>query len=102
MRSLKKEEFCKNAIILGINIRVGKWYKITIRDDMHKFWLARFYGVDDNNFIHKNITYVVYSNHYRYYESFNGKYHHLCGVEEITTIDMVDINYINDMIKKFG
>lgn len=100
MRSLKKDSNYSNiSLILGLTVRYGKWYKITIRNE-DKFWLAKFYGVsNDGNFLHMGNTYVVSPNYKRHYGCEEGSvYHPLCEIDEITDITMVSFEYVNNII----
>jgi hypothetical protein len=99
MRSLRKDVVCKNTEILGLTIRYGKWYKITIRNE-NKFWLARYYGVNDRgDFLHMGNTYVVGQLDYlRHYDCGGRDFYSLCDVNEITGIMKVDVEYVESII----
>jgi hypothetical protein len=99
MRSLRKDVVCKNTEILGLTVRYGKWYKITIRNE-NKFWLARYYGVNDRgDFLHKGTAYVVRpGGDVSDYPATSGIYHPLCDVDDITDIEMVNWNYVESII----
>jgi hypothetical protein len=94
MRSLK-EAYLGSYKILGLNLRVGKWYKVFVNGNT-SFWLVRFYGVNDNEiFLHKGITYCVKSQFdVTEYPSTNGIYHGLCYVNLISGIESVGLDYI--------
>jgi hypothetical protein len=97
MRSLRKDVVCKNTEILGLTVRYGKWYKITISYE-NKFWLARYYGVDEGRFLHMGNTYVVRSDYLRHYDCGGRDFYALCDVNEITDIMMVDFEYVESII----
>ena len=97
MRSLRKDVVCKNTEILGLTVRYGKWYKITISYE-NKFWLARYYGVDEGRFLHMGNTYVVSPNYLRTYDCGGRDFYALCDVNEITDIMMVDFEYVESII----
>ena len=98
MRSLKKDVVCKNTEILGLTIRYGKWYKITIRNE-NKFWLAMYYGVSNgSDFLHMGNTYVVSPDYVRYYDCGGNNFYPLCHADEITDIERVDWNYVESII----
>lgn len=94
MRSLKMVRVLGISPIYGKPI-YGKWYKVFIRDGSRNFWLVRYYGIEDNWFLHKETAYTVYSmSDIREYESLNGIYHRLCKVEDITSIERVNLGYV--------
>jgi hypothetical protein len=98
MRCLRKDVVCKNTEILGLTVRYGKWYTITISYE-NKFWLARYYGVNDRgDFLHMGNTYVVRSDYLRAYDCGGRDFYSLCDVNEITDIMKVDFEYVESII----
>jgi hypothetical protein len=93
MRSLSKLQIVFK--LLGVRLQMGSWYKIDIKNDDGYFWVAKYYRIENNCFIHLDNSYYVNPlNMVSIYSSSNGIWHPLCRVVEIESIRLVNEDYV--------
>ena len=100
MRSIKDI----SGVFCGVKLKVGRWYKIRLKDEGDNFWLVKFWGFDREMFFHEKTAFVAYVNRsgniteIGQYPSSNGNYHGLCYLTEIDCIEGVGLDYVGGVL----
>lgn len=83
-------------------LKQGNWYKVHIEgDSVDKNWFVRFHSINDTYFNHYKTAYVVsneYDDQTYVYPCLSGDNHPLCYVNEIDRIELVNVEYVREMV----